>query len=328
MTRSRLGRSMPRAATSVATQMRARPSRIACSALVRSAWLSSPDSATTEKPRLASRLARCLTASRVAQKTSAFCASKNSSELMMAFSRSDGATRMVRYSMSPCWSLSPAAVMRSASRWKRFGEQRDGFRHGGGEHQRAAVGRGGGEDEFEILAKTEVEHLVGLVEHDGAQLRNIERAARDVVAQPAGRADDDMRALFQRSALLAHVHAADAGAEARAGFLVEPFEFAVDLHREFACRRDDQRAGRAGAVEALGAAKQRRRNRDAEGDGLARAGLGRDQQVGAIGFGRQHRGLHGGQRVVATRCERSGQCRNHFCENRHECSFIGAVGRR
>ena len=51
MTRSRFGRSMPRAATSVATQTRARPSRSACSAWVRSFWVNSPDSATTEKPR-------------------------------------------------------------------------------------------------------------------------------------------------------------------------------------------------------------------------------------------------------------------------------------
>ena len=43
---------MPRAATSVATQTRARPSRMACRAWVRSVCDSSPDSATTEKPRL------------------------------------------------------------------------------------------------------------------------------------------------------------------------------------------------------------------------------------------------------------------------------------
>ena len=43
---------MPRAATSVATQTCARPSRRACSAPLRSAWLSSPDKATAAKPRL------------------------------------------------------------------------------------------------------------------------------------------------------------------------------------------------------------------------------------------------------------------------------------
>ncbi|MNY80573.1 hypothetical protein D3C86_2216750 [compost metagenome] len=56
-------------------QTRARPSRMACSAWVRSFWLSSPDSATTEKPRLLKRAVRWLTAARVEQKTMAFFAS-------------------------------------------------------------------------------------------------------------------------------------------------------------------------------------------------------------------------------------------------------------
>ena len=91
------------------------------------------------------------------------------------------------------------------------------LRHRRREHQRAAIGRRGGEDEFEVFAKAEIEHLVGLVEHDGAELGYVERAAGDVIAQPAGRADDDMRAAFERPAFRAHVHAADAGADARAG---------------------------------------------------------------------------------------------------------------
>src|SRR3546814_3419886 len=44
MTRLSVGRSMPRAATSVATHTRARRSRSACSAWLRSFWLCSPDS--------------------------------------------------------------------------------------------------------------------------------------------------------------------------------------------------------------------------------------------------------------------------------------------
>jgi len=53
----------------VAIQTRARPSRIACSAWVRSFWLNSPERATTEKPRLWSRAVRWFTAARVEQKT-------------------------------------------------------------------------------------------------------------------------------------------------------------------------------------------------------------------------------------------------------------------
>ena len=41
-------------------------------------------------------------------------------------------------------------------------------------------------------------------------------------------------------------------------------------------------------VEAVFAAKQGRGDGDAEGDGLAGAGLGGDQEVGALGFRRQN----------------------------------------
>ena len=55
---------------------------------------------------------------------------------------------------------------------------------------------------FEILAEAHVEHLVGLVEHRDLERRQVERAALEMVAQPARRADDDMRAVAERAALL------------------------------------------------------------------------------------------------------------------------------
>ena len=75
ITSSNPGRSIPRAATSVAIHTRARPSRKACSACVRSCWLNSPDSATTWNPRLPIRAIRWLTFARVLQNTSAVRAS-------------------------------------------------------------------------------------------------------------------------------------------------------------------------------------------------------------------------------------------------------------
>ena len=38
------------------------------------------------------------------------------------------------------------------------------------------------EDEFHVLAKAQIEHFVGLVEHDGLQFRDVETAAPQVVA--------------------------------------------------------------------------------------------------------------------------------------------------
>ena len=94
-----------------------------------------------------------------------------------------------------------------------FGELGDRARHGRGKHQGAALGGRGFQNEFQILAEAEIEHLVGLVENDGAQLGNIERVAANVVAEAAGRADDDVGAAFQCAPLGTHVHAADAGGD-------------------------------------------------------------------------------------------------------------------
>jgi hypothetical protein len=54
------------------------------------------------------------------------------------------------------------------------------------------------------------------------QRRDVEPAPLDMVAQAAGRADDDMRALVEQGGLAARVHAADAGDDPRIGLLVEP----------------------------------------------------------------------------------------------------------
>ena len=112
-----------------------------------------------------------------------------------------------------------------------------------------------------------------------------------MIAEPARRADHDMRARGQFTLLAARVHAADAGNHARIGMLIEPGEFAMDLKRQFARRRDDQRQRGGGALEPLGAIKQVVRNRQTIGDRLARTGLRRNQQVAAGGIVGQHRGL-------------------------------------
>ncbi len=90
--------------------------------------------------------------------------------------------------------------------------------HGGREQQRLAGFRRRVENELEILAEAEVEHFVGLVEHDGLQRRQIEAAALEMIAQAAGRTDHDVGAGAQLTGFLAAVHAADAGCDPGAGF--------------------------------------------------------------------------------------------------------------
>ena len=68
--------------------------------------------------------------------------------------------------------------------------------HGGREHQRALVGGCGTKNEFKIVLKPEIEHLVSLVQNDGTQHTGIKGAALDMVAQPARRADHDRGTAF------------------------------------------------------------------------------------------------------------------------------------
>ncbi len=161
-----------------------------------------------------------------------------------------------------------------------------------GEEQALALRRRRLQDELEIVAEAEIEHLVGLVEHDGPESRDIETVALDMIAQAAGRADDEMGALVEQGGLAARIHAADAGDDAGIGVLVEPGEFALNLQGQFARRRDDQGERLAGSRKHLGFAQQRARDGEPIGDGLARAGLRGDEQVAARGVLLQHGVLH------------------------------------
>ena len=165
------------------------------------------------------------------------------------------------------------------------------------------------EDEFHVLAKAEIEHLVGLVEHDRLQFRDVETAAPQMIAQPAGRADHDVRARGKLALLAARIHAADAGNDARIGILIEPGEFAMHLQGEFARRRDDQGQRRGGPLEPLGAAEQILGDRQPIGDGLAGAGLRRNQKVAAGGVVRQHGGLDRRRPIVVALRQSSGERR-------------------
>ena len=157
----------------------------------------------------------------------------------------------------------------------------DVARQGGREHQGAALGRGGLEDEGQVLVEAHVQHLVGFIQHDGLQGRQVQRPALEVVAQTTGRADDDVTSAVQRLALDLGVHAADAGDDPGPGLGVQPLQLVRNLQRQLAGRGDDQGHRRAEFGEFLGLAQQGGGQGQAEGHGLARAGLGADQQVAA-----------------------------------------------
>jgi len=175
------------------------------------------------------------------------------------------------------------------------------------EQQRAAVDRRGVEDLFQVFAEAHVEHLVGLVEDEDTQCAEVEVAALQMVFQSARRADQDVAAGGQGALLTTRIHAADAGLDLRPSLSVKPAELASDLHGQFTGGGDGQRQRRARLTEPLLLAQQGRAGRQTEGHRLARPGLGRHQQVAALGFLRQDGRLYGGGFFVSLARERARQ---------------------
>ena len=76
-----------------------------------------------------------------------------------------------------------------------FGERDNRLGHRRGEHEGPPGLRRRVEDFLKVFAKPHVEHLVGFVENGDGEAVEDKRAAFEMVAQPSGRPDDDMRAL-------------------------------------------------------------------------------------------------------------------------------------
>ena len=189
----------------------------------------------------------------------------------------------------------------------------DLFRHGGREHQRAAVFRGCCKDILQIFAEAQIEHLIGFVQHRRAQARQVQRFAVDMVAQAARRADHDMRATVQHALFGAVIHAADAGGNHGTRACVKPFQLARHLQRQFAGRCDHQGQRIIGIQKLIHAAQNLVGNRDPESHGLARTSLRRHQHITALRIWLQHRRLHGGQVFIAlSRQSRSQRRGNHL----------------
>ena len=197
----------------------------------------------------------------------------------------------------------------------------DLFWHGGREHQCAAFSRARAKDELQILLKAHVEHLVGFVQNDGADLFELQAAALDMVAQAARSADDDMHATVQHALFGAVVHAADAGGNLGIGSLVQPLELTRHLQRKFAGRRDDQSHRDIRIQKLIRSGQQFRGDGQAKGHGLARSGLRRDQKIAGRDVFGQHSVLNRRQGFIAFRRQRLRQRRSdgdigHVCSQR------------
>ncbi len=128
------------------------------------------------------------------------------------------------------------------------------------------------------------------------------------IDQAAGRADQDIDTLLEVVALLVVVDAAECEAEREARVLPEDLGVVVDLHGEFARRRNDQRTRciRQPVYRHL-ASHQRGVHRDQECGGLAGAGLGLPCDIHARECARQSLRLDGGATLESGIGDASGE---------------------
>ena len=183
----------------------------------------------------------------------------------------------------------------------------------GGEEQRLALGGAGGDDPVHGGAEAHVEHPVGLVEDQRADVAQVKGPALELVLQAARGGHDDV-ALGGVFALFDQADPAVDGGDAQSARVSDVAQVGGDLRGQLARRGEDQRGG-AGPVGGDPVDE-----RDPEGQGLARAGGGPGQDVAAVEDVRQNEGLHGegfGDTVGGERAH-DGVGHAKFGERRHK----------
>ena len=153
------------------------------------------------------------------------------------------------------------------------------------------------QDPFDIGQEAEIQHLVGLVEHEHGDAAQLQVALLREVQQPAGRADDDVGAGLQRVDLwLVGPSTVDRhdGQLAILGseVLRRDGQVARHLQAQLAGRHNDECAGDA-TQRAVGVVGDALQQRHTEGVGLAHPGAGLADQIVAGQRERQRQLLNG-----------------------------------
>jgi len=165
---------------------------------------------------------------------------------------------------------------------------------GSREQQGLPLGRCLADDVGDGVVEAHVQHAIGFIEHQGVQPVEFQRAFPQMFLDPARRADDDVRAMLQRSDLRSDGDAAaqreDLDVVRRAR---QPPQLLGDLVGQLARRAQDQRL--AAEITRI----ERVEQGDAECGGLSTAGLGLSDQVVAFEHDRQALRLDRRHRRVA-----------------------------
>ena len=105
------------------------------------------------------------------------------------------------------------------------------------------------QDEADVLDESQIEHAVRFIQHRHLNMPQVEHMLLEVIDDAARRADQHVDAFLEDAPLLLVVDSAEHDGELEAGIFADAFGVGVDLHREFARRRDDDGARRVDAVD-------------------------------------------------------------------------------
>ena len=100
------------------------------------------------------------------------------------------------------------------------------------------------QDEADVLDEAQIEHAVRFVQDGDLDVAQIEHMLLEIVDDAPGRADQHVDALLENAPLLFVIHAAEHDGELETGVLADAFGIGMDLHGEFARRRDHDGARR------------------------------------------------------------------------------------
>ena len=182
--------------------------------------------------------------------------------------------------------------------------------HGGRKQHRLAFGRDQPRDPPQCVDEAQIQHLVGLVQHEELCCIKPQRAPVYQVEQPTRRRHQDIRAPLQPLDLRIDRGAADHEVDLHRAVLDQRHQRIADLPGKLARRREDQAAHgfRRGLARRF---HQRGHQRQAERHGLAGTGLGQPHHVMSVqgmrdGVGLDRRRL-GDADLAKLACQRLGQ---------------------
>ena len=153
------------------------------------------------------------------------------------------------------------------------------------------------------MDKTQIKHLVGLIQHQMARLAQIDRTAIHQIDQTAGGGHQDIGAACHHADLTPDGLTTDDGGDLDLGVEGEMAQAVRDLVHQFARWRKDQRA-RCPCLRAGVRLHQMRDKRQAKGQRLARAGLRKAKNIMPFHRKRDRLVLDRGRFVKATGLER------------------------